>query len=121
MSEGVTFYQPNQGNQSLQVYTLNKVSLQLDREEWKQLMKIVIDQCDQAQHITDKYMKAILLPVLKQIYKNMVVKLHNLKERKNNLNLSLPEASVLVTALLELNSESYLVIEIIRIIDQKLT
>ena len=100
---------------------MNKISLHLTRREWVELTGIVLTESDSAMRIEDKYMKAILYYLLRQVYMKLHNKLHSLKEKKNLLSLTLPEASVLNTALLELNSDNYLVIEITGIIDQKLT
>jgi hypothetical protein len=98
-----------------------KIALHLSRHEWQQLTAIVLKESISAQRITDKYMRCLIYPMLKEVYKKLHNKLHSLKENRNALNLTLPEASVLNTALLELDSENYLIIEIIGIIDQKLT
>lgn len=99
----------------------DKIALHLSRDEWRQFLSIVLEQAVAAQQIKDKYMRALIAPLLKTVYMKLHNKSHSLKPADNRLNLTLPEASVLNTALLELNSENYLVIQIIGIIDQKLT
>ena len=108
-------------NQEQEAPLLPSIKLVLDRQDWTQLTALVLKETVNAQNIGDKYMKAILHPLLKQIYVKLHNKLHSLKGERNNLSLSLPEASVLNSALLELNTTNYLVISIINTIDQKLT
>ena len=97
------------------------ITLHLSRSEWQQLTALVLNESSYAEKIEDKYMKALLYPMLKQVYIKLHNKLHSLNERKNSLRLTLPEASVLGSALLDLESESYLVLQITGLIDQKLT
>lgn len=99
----------------------DKVTLHLSRAEWKALADTVLTESSNVQHLEDKYIRALLYPLLKQVYVKLHNKLHSLKEVKNALNLTLPEASVLGTALLELNTDNYLAVSIIGTIDQKLT
>ncbi|MDO9255430.1 MAG: hypothetical protein Q7U54_07960 [Bacteroidales bacterium] len=100
---------------------MNKITLHLTKSEWQQLAATVLTESANSEHIEDKYMKAILSPLLKQVYVKLHNKLHSLDWAKNRLNLTLPEASVLGSALLELNSNSYIITSITGIIDQKLT
>lgn len=97
------------------------IKITLNRQDWTQLTAIVLKETVNAQGISDKYMRAILYPLLKQVYVKLHNKLHSLKSEKNSITLSVPEASVLNSALLELDTENYLVIQIISIIDKKLT
>jgi len=114
----ITVYQTNDPDP---VNLPDKIALHLSREEWRQFLAIVLDQAVSAQHIKDKYMRGLIAPLLKTVYMKLHNKSHSLKVLDNRLNLTLPEASVLNTALLELNSENYLLVQIIGIIDQKLT
>ena len=100
---------------------MNKLTLLLTRSEWQQLAAWMLTESTHAERIDDKYMRALLYPLLKQVYVKLHNKLHSLHQDKNRLNLTLPEASVLATTLLEIDSNSYLVIQITGIIDQKLT
>ncbi|MEI6061723.1 MAG: hypothetical protein WCR72_13515 [Bacteroidota bacterium] len=100
---------------------MNKLTLLLTRTEWQQLAAWMLTESTHAEKIDDKYMRALLYPLLKQVYVKLHNKLHSLQQAKNRLNLTLPEASVLATTLLEIDSNSYLVIQITGIIDQKLT
>ncbi len=98
-----------------------RISLHLTNEEWRQLTALILDESHTALNIADKYMRALLFPLLKQVYIKLHNKLHSLKISNNTLTLTLPEASVLNTTLVELNSQAYLVVQIIAYIDQKLT
>jgi len=100
---------------------MDKITLHLTRDEWQHLAAMVLAVSTSAWKIEDKYMKALLYPLLKQVYVKLHNKMHSLKLAKNPLPLTLPEASVLNGALLELNSNSYLVVQITACIDQKLT
>ena len=100
---------------------MDKITLHLTRPEWQQLAAWMLTESTHAEKIEDKYMRAILYPLLKAVYIKLHNKLHSLDLAKNRLNLSLPEASVLATTLLEIDSNSYLVIQITGLIDQKLT
>ena len=116
--EEITLYQTNQANP---VNLPLKISLHLSRPEWQQFLSIVLKEAVAAERIEEKYMRCLLYPLLKQVYMKLHNKLHSLKAENNLLTLTPPEASVLNTALLELNSENYLIIRIIGLIDQKLT
>lgn len=116
--EDITLYQTNQVDP---VNLPLKVSLHLSREEWQQFISIVLQEAVAAERIKEKYMRCLLYPLLKQVYIKLHNKLHSLKISNNLLTLTLPEASVLNSALLELDSNNYLVISIINTIDQKLT
>ena len=85
------------------------------------LASIVCSESIFASEIEDKYMKAILYPLLKQVYVKLHNKLHSLTVKKNTLSLTLPEASALGLALLESNNTSYLITQVTSLIDQKLT
>lgn len=97
------------------------IKIDLTRGDWMGLMRQVYSLNRDAYRIKDKYMKALICPLLMSVYVRMHNKQHSLRPKGNKLSLSHPEASVLNTALLELNSESYLIVRIIGIIDQKLT
>jgi DNA-binding CsgD family transcriptional regulator len=98
-----------------------KITISLTGDEWRMLTTCVLGESENAWKIQDKYMKALLYPLLRAVYIKLHNKLHSLKVSKNTLNLSLPEASVLASALLELNSDNYLIVTITGYIDQKLT
>ena len=115
--EGITLYQTETEPANLP----DKIALHLSRSEWQQFLAIVLKEAVAAEHIEEKYMRCLLYPLLKQVYMKLHNKIHSLKPTNNRLNLTLPEASVLNSALLELNSNNYLVISIINTIDQKLT
>ena len=116
--EEITLYQTNPANP---VNLPLKVSMHLSRQEWQQFLGIVLKEAVAAERIEEKYMRCLLYPLLKQVYMKLHNKLHSLKPTNNRINLTLPEASVLNTALLELNSDNYLIIQITGLIDQKLT
>jgi len=119
--EDITLYQTNAVSQANPVNLPDKIALRLSRQEWQQLLAIVLKEAVNAERIDDKYMRCLLYPLLKQVYMKLHNKLHSLKQVNNRFNLTLPEASVLCTALLELNSDNYLIIQITGLIDQKLT
>ena len=100
---------------------MNKITLHLSREEWQNLAACLLTESTHAAQFEDKYMRALMWPLLKQVYIKLHNRLHSLKEKKNSLSLTLPEASVMATTLLELYSDHYLVVTIVGIIDQKLT
>ena len=100
---------------------MNKISLHLTKTEWQHLAAWLLTESTYAERIEDKYMKALLYPLLKQVYIKLHNKLHSLQQSKNRLNLTHPEASVLATTLLESYSDNYLSVSITGIIDQKLT
>ena len=99
----------------------DKIAINLTDSEWRMLTTHVLGESEQAWKIQDKYMKALLYPLLRAVYIKLHNKLHSLKISKNTLTLTLPEASVLSSALLELNSDNYLIVSITGYIDQKLT
>jgi len=66
-------------------------------------------------------MKALMYPLLKQVYIKLHNKLHSLREAKNRLSLTLPEASITATTLQALDEIHYLQVDIVGFIDQKLT
>jgi len=99
----------------------DKIAISLTSDEWRMLTTHVLGESENAWKIQDKYMKALLYPLLRAVYIKLHNKLHSLKLSKNTLNLTLPEASVLASALLELNSDNYLIVSITGYIDQKLT
>lgn len=99
----------------------DKVTLELTRGEWQELTNKVNWEHTDACKIPNKYKRAIVLPLIKAVFVKLHNKLHSLKDNKNKLNLTLPEASVLATALLKLGTENYLTVTIIGVIDQKLT
>ncbi|MFZ4545946.1 MAG: hypothetical protein ACOYN4_00845 [Bacteroidales bacterium] len=100
---------------------MNKITLHLSYSEWQMLAAIVCSESIFASEIEDKYMKAILYPLLKQVYVKLHNKLHSLNVKKNSLNLTLPEASALGLTLLESSVTSYLITHVTSLIDQKLT
>ena len=100
---------------------MNKITLQLTKNEWQHLAAWLLTESTHAEHINDKYMKALLYPLLKQVYIKLHNRLHSLRHDKNRLNLTLPEASVLATTLMEGYFDNYLAVSITGIIDQKLT
>jgi hypothetical protein len=100
---------------------MNKITIHLTKSEWQNLAAWLLTESTHAERIEDKYMKALLYPLLKQVYVKRHNRLHSLQHTKNRLNLTLPEASVLATTLLESYSDHYLCVSITGIIDQKLT
>lgn len=116
--ESITLYQTPQ---AAPVNLPDKIALHLSRQEWQQFLAIVLREAVAAERIEEKYMRCLLYPLLKQVYMKLHNKLHSLKPTNNRINLTLPEASVLNTALLELSTDNYLVIQITSLIDQKLT
>ena len=100
---------------------MTKITIHLTYSEWQMLASIVCSESIFASEIEDKYMKAILYPLLKQVYVKLHNKLHSLTVKKNTLSLTLPEASALGLALLESNNTSYLITQVTSLIDQKLT
>jgi len=100
---------------------MNKITLLLTKTEWQHLTVWLLTESTHAERMDDKYMKALLFPLLKQVYVKLHNRLHSLKDAKNRLTITLPEASVLATTLLECYSDHYLCVSIIGIIDQKLT
>lgn len=98
---------------------MNKITIKLDGAEWVELTNMVLrDSTDMEATTTDKYMRAILLTLLKQVYVKLHNKLHSLKA-KNNLTLTPAEAATLVLSLE--GRYDYMSISITGQIDQKLT
>lgn len=99
---------------------MDRIKINLNASEWQELTSILQSTTlEKGSRI--KYMEAIFYPLLKQVFIKLHNKLHSLKERKNTLSLTLPEASVLGMSLLERNDNSYLIVQITSEIDQKLT
>lgn len=72
---------------------MEKISIKLTRKEWIGLTAIVLRESNQVKLIEDRYFKAMLEPLLREVYKKLHNKLHSLKEAKNALILSIPEAA----------------------------
>ena len=102
---------------------MEKVKLKLNGDEWRELAGLVLGICATRRDSrgSDKYMEAIFDPLLKQVYVKLHNKLHSLQERKNVLTLSFPEAGVLGLLLGKVDSENYLIYEIVGVIDQKIS
>lgn len=110
-------------NPDYEITLTTPIKVELTKAEWELLTQKIYFINRDAFRIKDKYMKALICPLLISVYVRMHNKKHSLKPKGNKLSLSHPEASVLATALLEANSEgiNYLVTRVTGIIDQKLT
>lgn len=96
---------------------MNKIRLKIDKATWQLLTGLILQFPDQSD---DKYHKAIHSTLLKQIYIKLHNKLHSLN-KLNNLSLTYAEAAVLVIFLNKFDDCNAEIINIIGIIDQKLT
>jgi len=100
---------------------MDKITLHLTKTEWQNMAAWLLTESTHAAVIDDKYKRALVYPLLKQVYIKLHNRLHSLKERKNTLSLTLPEASIMAGKLLEFYSDHYLSVSITGLIDQKLT
>ncbi|MFZ4707504.1 MAG: hypothetical protein ACOYMF_16010 [Bacteroidales bacterium] len=100
---------------------MDKIKLKLSKSEWERLMPMIEGKKLFDSWSRDKYIRAVLDPLLRQVYEKMYKKALSLHPIKNTLCLSLPEASVLNLALMRGSTMDYLTVQITGLIDQKLT
>lgn len=100
---------------------MDKIKLTVSKNEWQMLAAIVLKSPERWSG-NDKYHRAIYSSVSAQLYQKLHNKLPNLKAM-NSLSISLAEAAILAIILDKITyGEAYaLSVELIAIIDQKLT
>lgn len=97
---------------------MDKISLKLTSKDWMQLTAIVLKMCNQPDG--DKYERAMIGGLTRQVYIKLHNKLHSLKP-KNSLSLTVPEAAALGIGLVEMDTLNIVVVQALNLIDAKLT
>jgi len=72
---------------------MDSIRIKLTRKEWVGLSSLVLAESSKLKAIEDRYYRALLETLLRQVYHRLHIKLDSLKEAKNALNLSFSEAA----------------------------
>lgn len=99
-----------------------KVTIKLTVSEWTELEGIVHELVNERSRLSNKFLSAMYFGLLNEVWLKLKLKLVSGLMKTNRLNLTYHHAAALAVALnTTVASRSYNVIDIIRIIDQKLT
>jgi len=72
---------------------MDSIKIKLTRKEWVGLTSLVLAESSKLKVLEDRYFRALLEHLLRQVYMRLHNKLHSLKEAKNALNLTISEAA----------------------------
>ncbi len=72
---------------------MDKISIKLTRNEWTSLTILVLRESAKLKVIEDRYFRALVEHLFLQVYIRLHNKMHSLKEVKNGLILTIPEAA----------------------------
>lgn len=101
---------------------MEKITIKLSNQEWQMLTSYIL--CNYSYVAGDfslKYYNRMRHSLMKQVYIKLHNKLHSLKLKNNNLNLTHPESCALSLCLQEKKEKSYLDYLIISEIDVKIS